>query len=302
MSMRIATRRSPLALWQAEYVADQLKNAFPEMTVELVPMTTQGDQILNQPLAEIGGKGLFIKELEVALLENRADIAVHSMKDVPAELPPGFEVGAMLERADPRDALVALNSQRLDDLTQNARLGTASLRRQAQLLAHRGDLQISAIRGNVQTRLRKLDDGDYDAIVLAAAGLERLGLEHRISGFIDSDVCLPAIGQGVVGVECRQGDTETLNRLASIQHTISTQAVTAERAFGLALGGDCQSPIAGFATIADNELWLRGLVATADGKKVLRDQIKGDPALAHDLGTKLGQQLLDQGAEAILRG
>jgi hydroxymethylbilane synthase len=231
-TLRIATRKSQLALWQAEHVADLLRSAHPGLVVELVPMSTKGDLILDRSLAAIGGKGLFIKELEVAIEERRADIAVHSMKDVPAELPPGFVIGAVLERADPRDALVTgLAATRLKDLPPAARVGTSSLRRQAQLLAARPDLKIQALRGNVNTRLRRLDDGELDAIVLACAGLVRLGWESRITARLTTSESLPAVSQGVIGIECRDDDADTRSRLAPLEHAATRLAMNAERAF-----------------------------------------------------------------------
>lgn len=302
MKVRIATRESPLAVWQAEFVKSRLEATFSEAQVELVPMTTKGDQILNQTLSKIGGKGLFIKELELALLEDRADIAVHSMKDVPADMPDGFVIAAMLQREDPLDALVSNQYSTFDSLPQGAKVGTSSLRRQAQLLANRPDLKISPVRGNVQTRLRKLDEGNFDAILLASAGLKRLEMQDRIAERLDTNVCLPAIGQGVVGIECRETDHDMIKLVQGIQHQQSTEEVLAERAFGRTLGGDCQSPIAGFATISDDALYLRGLVASPDGQTVVASEITGSVKEAEALGQQLGKELLAKGAEQILRG
>lgn len=302
MKVRIATRESPLAVWQAEFVKSRLEATFSEAQVELVPMTTKGDQILNQTLSKIGGKGLFIKELEVALLEDRADIAVHSMKDVPADMPDGFVIAAMLQREDPLDALVSNQYSTFNSLPQGAKVGTSSLRRQAQLLANRPDLKISPVRGNVQTRLRKLDEGNFDAILLASAGLKRLEMQDRIAERLDTNVCLPAIGQGVVGIECRETDHDMIKLVQGIQHQQSTEEVLAERAFGRTLGGDCQSPIAGFATTADDALYLRGLVASPDGQTVVASEITGSVKEAEALGQQLGKELLAKGAEQILRG
>ena len=298
--IRIATRQSKLALWQAEHVAAQLRRAHPDLGVELVPMTTRGDAIQDRSLAAIGGKGLFIKELEVALEEGRADIAVHSMKDVPAEMPPGMTLGAILIRADARDALVSNHHADLAALPPLARVGTSSLRRQAQLLALRPDLHIEPLRGNVDTRLRKLDEGQYAAIVLASAGLIRLGWESRITQHLPDTVCLPAVGQGAIGVECRDGDTPTLARLAALEHAPTRVAVMAERAFSLRLGGSCQSPVAALAQMQAGQLALSGLVAEPDGSRLWRGGVQGAPGDALLLGRQLAERLLDQGAQALL--
>ena len=289
-------------MWQAEHVADLLSKAHPDVKVELVPMTTKGDQILNQSLSKIGGKGLFIKELEVAMLENRADLAVHSMKDVPATLPEGFVLTAMLERANPFDALVANTATSFTELKVGARVGTSSLRRQAQLLAARPDLDIHPVRGNVQTRLNKLEQ-EFDAIILAAAGLTRLNMQERITEELSDEICLPAIGQGVVGIECRAGDDETEALVSALHHTPSAQRVQAERAMGLALGGDCQSPVGGFATLHRDGTWLRlrGLVASADGTRVIQGTVEGKLEQAEQIGADLGAVLLQQGAAELLR-
>jgi hydroxymethylbilane synthase len=299
-SLKIATRKSKLALWQAEHVAAQLRAAHSGLVVELVPMTTQGDRIQDRSLAAIGGKGLFIKELEIAIEERRADIAVHSMKDVPADLPAGFALGAILPRADTHDALISNHFQSVDTLPPNARVGTSSLRRQAQLLARRADLRIEPLRGNVDTRLRRLDDGELDAIVLASAGLIRLGWESRITERVPTSICLPAVGQGAIGIECRHGDAPTLNTLAVLEHPSTRIALTAERAFTQALGGSCQSPIAALAQIEGGRLKLAGLVAEPDGSRILRDFIEGSPAEAAMLGAQLAQRMLDAGARALL--
>jgi hydroxymethylbilane synthase len=286
--LRIATRKSQLALWQAEHVAELLRSAHPGLVVELVPMSTKGDQILDRSLAAIGGKGLFIKELEVALEEGRADIAVHSMKDVPAELPPGFVIGAVLERADPRD------------LPPAARVGTSSLRRQAQLLAQRPDLQIQALRGNVNTRLRRLDDGELDAIVLACAGLVRLGWESRITARLEVSESLPAVSQGVIGIECREDDAATRSRLAPLEHAATRLAMDAERAFSGRLGGSCQSPVAAHAELAGGRLTLAGLVAEPDGSRLLRDSLTGPTQDGVAIGEELAERVLAAGAGALL--
>lgn len=298
--LRIATRKSPLALWQAEHVAALLRTAHPGLAVDLLPMSTKGDLILDRSLAAIGGKGLFIKELEIALEERRADIAVHSMKDLPVDLPAAFRIGAVLPRADARDALVAPRAHRLDELPRGARVGTSSLRRQAQLLAARPDLRIEALRGNLNTRLRRLDDGDLDAIVLACAGLLRLGWEARIAARLAMEISLPAVGQGVIGIECRIGDRGTAERLAPLDHAPTRIALDAERAFSRRLGGSCQSPLAAHATLEGAGITLQGLVAAPDGSRLLRDSLTGPAAEAVALGERLARRLLDAGAGALL--
>ena len=299
-ALRIATRKSPLALWQAEHVAELLRRAHPGLAVELVPMTTKGDRILDRSLAAIGGKGLFIKELEIALDERRADLAVHSMKDVPADLPAPFTIGAVLERADPRDALVAPRARALEDLPSGARVGTSSLRRRAQLLGLRPDLRIEALRGNLNTRIQRLDEGSLDAIVLACAGLARLGWEPRIAARLPFETSLPAVGQGAIGVECRAGDAPILERIAALEHPPTRVAVDAERAFSRRLGGSCQSPVAAHATLDAERLVLRGLVASPDGRRVLRDTLVGTADAAATLGEALAQRMLAAGAREIL--
>jgi hydroxymethylbilane synthase len=299
-TIRIATRESRLALWQAEHVAALLCRHHPELTVELVPMTTKGDQILDTTLAKIGGKGLFIKELETAMLEGRADIAVHSMKDVPAQMPEGFEIIAVLEREDPRDALVSTEHLRVEDIPAGSIVGTSSLRRQAQLQHARPDLKVEPVRGNVETRLRKLDHGNFAAILLAAAGLKRLKLEHRITGFLPYELSLPAVGQGAVGVEALAGNEELKSLLAPLEDADTRCCVEAERAFALGLGASCESPVAGFAQVEGDELFLRGLVATRDGASLLHGEIRGPVAKAHALGAQLAGNLFDRGAAALL--
>jgi hydroxymethylbilane synthase len=298
--LRIATRKSQLALWQAEHVAALLRAAHPGLEVELVPMVTQGDRIQDRPLAAIGGKGLFIKELEVALEEQRADIAVHSMKDLPGDLPEGLTIAAVLERADARDALLTASAGGLGGLPRGARVGTSSLRRQAQLLAARPDLAIETLRGNVDTRLRRLDAGDMDAIVLACAGLIRLGLEARITARLDPKVCLPAVAQGVIGIECRGADARTRGLVTVLNHQDTRIAMDAERAFAHRLGGSCQSPIAAHARLEGQRLRLDGLVAEPDGSRLLRDTMSGavdDPAA---LGALLAERILAAGAGPLL--
>ncbi|MDH1054025.1 hydroxymethylbilane synthase [Aquipseudomonas alcaligenes] len=297
--IRIATRKSALALWQAEYVKARLEQAHPGLKVSLVPMVSRGDKLLDAPLAKIGGKGLFVKELETALLENEADIAVHSMKDVPMDFPEGLGLFCICEREDPRDAFVSNTYDSLDALPPGSVVGTSSLRRQAQLLARRPDLKIHFLRGNVNTRLAKLDAGEYDAIILAAAGLIRLGFEARIRASISVDDSLPAGGQGAVGIECRTADAEIHALLAPLHHAETAARVAAERALNKRLNGGCQVPIACYALLEGEQLWLRGLVGQPDGGLLLRAEGRGSDAEA--LGVQVAEQLLAQGAEAILK-
>lgn len=298
--IRIATRKSPLALWQAEHVAAELRHLHPGLQVEIIGMSTEGDRILDIPLAKIGGKGLFIKELEAGLLEGRADIAVHSMKDMPPELPPGLHLPIIMERADPCDAFISNHHASVDDLPQGARVGTASLRRQCQLLARRPDLQIHVLRGNVNTRLAKLDAGEYDAIILAASGLQRLGLDSRIRSIITAEESLPAVGQGALGIECRIGDERIYRLIEPLRHEPSQIRVSAERAMSARLQGSCQVPLGAYALIENGELYLRGLIGTPDGRQILRGEIRGEPAQAEVLGAKLGDELLARGGDKIL--
>lgn len=302
--VRIATRESPLALWQAEHIKARLLAAHPGLAVELLGMTTRGDQILDSPLAKVGGKGLFVKELETAMLDGRADIAVHSMKDVPMEFPEGLELAIICEREDPRDAFVSNHFESLDELPDGATVGTSSLRRQCQLRAARPDLVIKDLRGNVNTRLRKLDEGEYDAIMLASAGLIRLEMRERIRQFVDVGQSLPAGGQGAVGVEARVGDERIHALLAPLHHTYTAQCVIAERAMNRRLQGGCQVPIACFA-IADptdpQQLWLRGLVGSPDGSRVLTAEARALADHAQALGLTVAQDLLGQGAGEILQ-
>ena len=299
-TLRIATRKSPLALWQAEHVKARLLALNPDLTVELVTFTTKGDIILDTPLAKIGGKGLFVKELEVAMLAGDADIAVHSMKDVPMEFPEGLELGVILERETPTDAFVSNNFKNLDELPQGAIVGTSSLRRQCQLQANRPDLVIRSLRGNVQTRLGKLDAGEFDAIILASAGLLRLEMESRIAQYLTPEVSLPAGGQGAVGIELRSDDAETLALLKPLQHDTTAYRVTAERAMNRRLEGGCQVPIACYAEENNGELWLRGLVGSIDGKQMLTTEYRAPVAEAEALGIKAAEDLLSQGADKIL--
>jgi hydroxymethylbilane synthase len=298
--LRIATRKSPLALWQAEHVAALLRGAHPGLGVELEPMSTQGDRIQDRSLAAIGGKGLFIKELEVALEERRADIAVHSMKDVPAEMPEGFVIAAFLARADPRDALLCRRGNSLNDLPAGAKLGTSSLRRSAQILAARPDISIEPLRGNVDTRLSRLENGGLDAIVLACAGLVRLGLESRITSRLAAGTMLPAVGQGAIGIECRSEDARTRALVAALDDAATHTALAAERTFARTLGGSCQSPIAALARIEADRLTLQGLVAEPDGSRLLRDSVFGSCTQAEELGEELARRLLDSGARELL--
>lgn len=299
-TLRIATRKSLLALWQAEYVKAELERHHPGLRVELVPLTSRGDKILDVPLAKVGGKGLFVKELETALLEKEADIAVHSMKDVPMEFPEGLGLAVICPREDPRDAFVSNRFTCLDELPAGSVLGTSSLRRQCQLLALRPDLEVRFLRGNVQTRLQKLDNGEYDAIILAAAGLIRLELKPRIASYIEPEVCLPAGGQGAVGIECRLADTEVLALLQPLADATTSEQVLAERAMNRRLQGGCQVPIGCFALHTDQGLWLRGLVGSPDGRQLLRDEIHGPANQAEQLGEALADRLLAAGAAEIL--
>jgi hydroxymethylbilane synthase len=299
-TLRIATRKSQLALWQAEYVRDVLLQYHPDLNVELVKMTTQGDKILDTPLAKVGGKGLFVKELEAGLLSGDADIAVHSMKDVPVELPEGLHLSVICPREDPRDAFVSNEYASFASLPKGARLGTSSLRRQCQLAAQRPDLNIIDLRGNVNTRLQKLDAGDYDAIILAAAGLKRLGMQARITETLSPEISLPAIGQGAVGIECRVNDDWVNDLLAPLNDRDTAIRVRAERALNHRLQGGCQVPIAGYAELAHGVILLRGLVGTVDGSKIIHGEIAGQPEDAEYLGRVLAEDLLTRGADEIL--
>jgi len=298
--IRIATRQSALALWQANYVKARLQDIHPGLKVELVGMTTRGDKILDVPLAKVGGKGLFVKELEEAMLRDEADIAVHSMKDVPMELPQGLELYAICEREDHRDAFVSHDYESLEQLPEGAVVGTSSLRRQCQLSALRPDIKIKSLRGNVNTRLGKLDEGEFDAIILAAAGLLRLDMASRIRSFIDESVCLPACGQGAVGIECRSGDDTVKALLAPLNHEETALTVSAERAFNRRLEGGCQVPIGGFAELKGEQLSMRGLVGQPNGRLVISDEKTGSAAEPEKLGVALADALLARGADRIL--
>ncbi|RJG41949.1 hydroxymethylbilane synthase [Motilimonas pumila] len=299
--IRIATRKSPLAMWQAHYVKDALEQAHPGITVELLPFVTKGDVILDTPLAKVGGKGLFVKELEVAMLEGKADIAVHSMKDVPMEFPEGLGLVTICEREDPRDAFVSNNYQNLDQLPDGAVVGTSSLRRQCQLKAKYPQLVVKDLRGNVNTRLRKLDEGEYDAIILAAAGLLRLEMAERIANYLAPELSLPAVGQGAVGIECRLDDEVTKALLAPLNHPETAIRVQAERAVNNTLEGGCQVPIGSYAELEGDNIYLRALVGAPDGSKMLFREVRGAQANAQQLGEALANGLLDDGAREILQ-
>ena len=296
-SITIATRESPLALWQAHFVEAELKRHHPGIEVKLLGMTSRGDQLLDKPLYKVGGKGLFVKELETALLDERADIAVHSMKDVPMELPPGLTLGVICEREDPRDALVGVTS--FDDLPEGARLGTSSLRRSCQVMQRRPDLHIGFLRGNVNTRLAKLDAGGFDAIILACAGLKRLGFDDRIGAAIDEDFLLPAGGQGAVGIEYRETDSRVAQLLAPLAHEETSRRVIAERTVVRRLDGGCDVPIASFAVAEGDSLWLRARVGSPDGKTVIVSEARGSEPEA--LGIEVASALIAKGAAEILK-
>lgn len=298
--VRIATRKSPLALWQAEEVARRLSEQHAGVGIELVRMSTQGDKILDTPLAKVGGKGLFVKELEQGMLDGRADIAVHSMKDVPVDLPQGLRIAAVLAREDPHDAFVSNRFENLDELPKGARIGTSSLRRQVQLRERYPQLEILDLRGNVNSRLSKLDAGDYDAIILAAAGLIRLGMKQRITAVLSPEQSLPAIGQGAIGIETRAGDPTIEPLLAVLDHPQTALRVAAERALNTRLHGGCQVPIAGYATLQDDRLQLRALVGYPDGSRVLREELDGPRDDPQGLGTEVAERLLARGADRIL--
>lgn len=300
-TLKIATRQSPLALWQAEHIRFRLNELYPDLTVELVKFVTQGDKILDTPLAKIGGKGLFVKELEAALLDGRADLAVHSMKDVPMHLPENLSLAVICEREDPLDAFVSNQYSNFDELPLGAKVGTSSLRRKCQILQLRPDLEIIDLRGNVGTRLSKLDGGLYDAIILASAGLKRLGLADRIRHSLDPVVSLPAVGQGALGLECRENDHELLALIQPLQHQETSICVRAERAFNAYLEGGCQVPIAGYATLVNGQLKIEGRVGSVDGKTLLKETLEGSADEAEQLGEQLAQRLLAQGAGELLK-
>jgi hydroxymethylbilane synthase len=296
----IASRESALAMWQARHIQARLRELYPDAEVEILGMTTTGDQILDSPLARIGGKGLFVKELEQALADGRADLAVHSMKDVPMHLPEGFALAATGEREDPRDAFVSVNFERLEDLPEGSVVGTSSLRRQSQLQARLPHLRIESLRGNLQTRLRKLDEGQYAAIILAAAGLKRLELEHRITQYISPEQSIPAVGQGALGIEIRADRTDMHALLQPLNHVETAACVEAERAMSRALAGSCTVPLGAYASMHGNQLHMTGFVASVDGGEMVRAEVSGSPGDADALGKALAQKLVAQGADRIL--
>ena len=297
----IATRGSKLALWQAEWIKSQIINIYPDTEVELNKIKTTGDKILDVPLAQVGGKGLFVKEIEEAMLRGEADLAVHSMKDVPTDLPEGLHLSAICKREDPRDAFIAgAGISSFNDLPQGGHVGTSSLRRMCQLLNRRSDIKITQLRGNVDTRLRKLADGEFDAIILATAGVKRLGYESRITEKLSTEISLPAIGQGAVGIECRKDDEFINSLLGKLNHDETWICVIAERAFLKKLEGGCQVPIAAYAQLKDGQLILEGLVGSLDGKTLIKESMQGKPEEAESLGTILAEKLLSQGAGEIL--
>jgi hydroxymethylbilane synthase len=298
--LRIATRRSKLALWQAEHVAAGLRAEHPGLIVELVPMSTQGDRVQDRPLAQVGGKGLFVKELEYALRENRADLAVHSMKDMPADLPQDMQLSALLPRADPRDAFVSLRYTRFAELPPGARVGTSSLRRQCQLRNARPDIEFTDVRGNVDTRWRKLEEGQFDAIILAAAGLIRLGWSDRITESLDTLISTPAAGQGIIGIECRAGDRHSTALAAPLHDIAAGACIAAERSFTQRLHGGCESPIGAYARLSGETLTLWAMIGANSGVTLLRDEISGPVATAEALGRTLADSMLAAGGEALL--
>jgi len=300
-TLTIATRKSPLALWQARHVASLLENRH-RVAVQLLDLSTEGDRFLQAPLAAIGGKGLFVKEIEAALLDGRADIAVHSLKDMTSAMPEGLTLGCIPEREDPRDAFVGRTVKTLAQLRQGARVGTSSLRRSCQLREHRPDLEIVPLRGNVQTRLKKLDELELDGAVLASAGLKRLELSHRVSEVLAPTVSLPAVGQGALAVQCRSDDAGVLELLADFDHAPTRTTVSAERAFLALLQGGCSVPLAGFAELEGEALWVRGLIGEAQGTRILRAEVRGPASQAEALGQQLARVLLAQGGAELLRG
>lgn len=296
----IGTRKSVLALWQAEYVAARLREAYPHVQVELLPVSTRGDEILDMPLAEIGGKGLFIRELEYLIREGKADMAVHSLKDMPAELPPDFNLAAVTDREDPRDAFVSLKYRSVDELPAGAKVGTSSLRRQSQLLHRRSDLRIESLRGNVQTRLRRLDEGQYDAVILAAAGLKRLGLGDRIGSYLSTAESIPAAGQGVMAVEVRKDDAELREMLAFLHNEKVASCIAAERAFLGRVGGDCKVPAGAFAEVEGERIRVDAFISSEDGQRFYRRSVSGPVPEAEALGASVAGALLDDGGRAVL--
>lgn len=300
-TLKIATRKSPLALWQAEHVKARLEEIHSDLTVELVSMTTEGDRFLDAPLVAVGGKGLFIKELETALLERRADIAVHSMKDVTIDLPDELALPVIMEREDTRDVFISNSYDNLEALPDKAILGTSSLRRQSQAKALFPKIELKDLRGNVGTRLSKLDNGEYDGILLAAAGIIRLGMEERVTQFLSHELLLPAIGQGAIGIECRAGDDTVEELIAPLNHEVTAVCVKTERAFSRRLFGGCQLPIAGQATITADEITLNGLIAKTDGTEVIQSELKGQIEDSDNIGISLAETLLQRGGDKILQ-
>ncbi len=298
--LKIATRQSPLAMWQAQYVQQRLVAHHPQLNIEIIPMVTRGDILLDTPLSKVGGKGLFVKELELAILEKRADIAVHSMKDVPVDFPEGLCLATICERDDPHDVFVSHHFDNIFTLPPGAIIGTSSLRRQCQISAHRPDVVIRPLRGNIATRLNKLDAGEYDAIILAAAGLKRLSLTARIRQVMTAEESLPAIGQGAIGIECRIDDKDTQHLVSVLHHDDSDVCVRAERAMNIRLEGGCQVPIAGYAVLHQNTIWLRALVGSPDGSQIIRGERHGPPSQAEQMGIELAEELLIRGASKIL--
>ena len=296
----IASRESLLAMWQAKFIRQRLIQLYPQTEVNILGMTTKGDQILDKSLSKIGGKGLFIKELEQALEDGRADIAVHSMKDMPMNVPEGFELAAITEREDPRDAFVSNQHKSLDTLPSGSVVGTSSLRRESQLRAQFPHLDVQPLRGNVQTRLRKLDEGQYAAIILAAAGLKRLELADRITALLDPEQSLPAVGQGALGIECRQNRPDLIDLLQPLHHQETAYCVKAERAMSRVLGGSCQIPLGAFGEITGNNLKLRGFVASPDGKQIVSSELNGKPETGEEMGKNMAHNLITQGADKIL--
>ncbi|RMA97009.1 hydroxymethylbilane synthase [Hydrogenothermus marinus] len=300
MKIRIGTRGSKLALWQANFVASKLKKHFPEIEIEIIKIKTKGDKILDVPLAKIGGKGLFVKEIEDALLKNEIDIAVHSLKDVPTYFPDGLGLTAIMEREDPRDAFLSVKYNSLNELPKGASVGTSSLRRKVQLKLKRSDLNIKDLRGNVDTRIRKLEEGQYDAIILAYAGLKRLGLENKVKQILDIDIMLPAVAQGFLAIETRLEDKKTNNIISTLNHKESEIRAKAERAFLKTLEGGCQVPLAGYSEIKDGKLYLTGFISDLEAKRVFKDKISGNLEEAEDLGINLAKNLLEKGAKEVL--
>lgn len=298
--VKIGTRGSALALWQATWIKKRLEDRYSEITLELIKIKTKGDKISDVPLSKIGGKGLFVKEIEQALMDGRIDMAVHSMKDVPTEVPYGLYIGIIPERDDPRDILITKQGDTLRTIKRGAKIGTSSLRRKAQLLYLRKDLQVVPLRGNLDTRIRKLDKEDLDAIIVASAGVRRMELQEKVSEYLSPGVILPAVGQGALGIELRQGDEKTYNLVAFLDHPQTSLSVQAERSFLKRLGGGCQVPIAALGIFENKRLKLQGLVANTKGTQIIKDQIEGKPSNAQELGKKLAERLLRKGAQKIL--